>query len=61
MQVFHAGTALRDGELVTAGGRVLTLVGEDRPTVLRAAQQVRLREKQFRSDIGLEVAEAVVR
>lgn len=25
--VFHAGTALRDGALVTAGGRVLTIVG----------------------------------
>jgi phosphoribosylamine---glycine ligase len=27
VMVFHAGTALRDGQLVTAGGRVLTVVG----------------------------------
>lgn len=27
VQVFHSGTAVRDGQLVTAGGRVLTVVG----------------------------------
>jgi phosphoribosylamine---glycine ligase len=30
VQVFHSGTAVRDGQLVTAGGRVLTVVGSGR-------------------------------
>ena len=32
VEVTHAGTALRDGELVTAGGRVLNVTGARRPT-----------------------------
>ncbi|MBV9169385.1 MAG: phosphoribosylamine--glycine ligase [Chloroflexi bacterium] len=61
--VFHAGTASRDGELVSAGGRVLTLVGCDRRAVYAAVDTVQLKAKQFRTDIGVEVggriAEAV--
>jgi phosphoribosylamine--glycine ligase len=35
VHVFHAGTALRDGQLVTAGGRVLSIAA--RGSTLRAA------------------------
>ena len=44
VSVYHAGTAMRDGQLVTAGGRVLTVVGRgpglrrrDRPGLCRRA------------------------
>jgi phosphoribosylamine--glycine ligase len=56
---FHAGTAQHDGQLRTSGGRVLTLVGEDRSDVYAAAEAVRFAGKQFRTDIGLELAAAV--
>ena len=36
--VFHAGTAIRDGQLVTAGGRVLTVVGRG-PTFAEAIER----------------------
>ncbi len=36
-KVYHMGTALKDGELVTAGGRVMIVVAE--ATTLREAQQ----------------------
>ena len=56
--VFHAGTARRDRTLVTAGGRVLTVVGRG-PTyqdaiavAYRAAAHVRFEGMQFRRDIG---------
>jgi phosphoribosylamine--glycine ligase len=57
--VFHAGTTIDDGRLVTSGGRVLcvTALGD----TVRAAQQraydavaqVRFAGMQFRTDIGL--------
>jgi phosphoribosylamine--glycine ligase len=56
--VFHAGTALRDGELVSAGGRVLSVVGvgdgldEAAERAYRAADLVRYEGKIFRRDIG---------
>jgi phosphoribosylamine--glycine ligase len=57
---FHAGTRVADDErLVTAGGRVITLVGLERDDVYRAASQVSFEGKQVRADIGLEVASMV--
>jgi phosphoribosylamine--glycine ligase/phosphoribosylaminoimidazole synthetase len=56
--VFHAGTALREGATVSAGGRVLNVTarGTDLPAALRAAyrgvQSVRFDGMQFRRDIG---------
>jgi phosphoribosylamine--glycine ligase len=56
--VFHAGTADRDGAVVTAGGRVLTVVGRGASfpdaiaTAYRAVRHVRFDGMQYRSDIG---------
>jgi phosphoribosylamine---glycine ligase len=56
--VFHAGTALRDGHIVTAGGRVLTVVATapDYQTAIdRAYEAVSLISfdgMQYRRDIG---------
>ncbi|MFN0063508.1 MAG: phosphoribosylamine--glycine ligase [Myxococcaceae bacterium] len=56
--VFHAGTALRDGQLVTSGGRVLTVcaVGQNlreaRLRTYRAMANIGFDGKQYREDIG---------
>ena len=56
--VYHAGTARRDGRLVTAGGRVLTVVGrgaEFSEAITRAyagATQISFDGMQYRKDIG---------
>ena len=56
--VFHAGTAARDGDIVTAGGRVLTVVGlgtDYREAIRRAyeaAGLVSFEGRHFRRDIG---------
>ena len=56
--VYHAGTAQRDGQLVTAGGRVLTVVGRGADfteAIARAYAGVRhisFDGVQFRRDIG---------
>jgi phosphoribosylamine--glycine ligase len=58
VEVFHAGTAMRGGQLVTAGGRVLTVVGRGpdfSDAIARAyagALQIRFEGMQFRRDIG---------
>jgi phosphoribosylamine--glycine ligase len=58
VHVIHAGTALRDGELVTAGGRVLAVVGTG--TDLEAARaaaydgvaRISFDGAQYRTDIA---------
>jgi phosphoribosylamine--glycine ligase len=58
VQVFHAGTAIREGRLVTNGGRVLgvTAVGADLPaaiaTAYDAAKRIHFDGMHYRSDIG---------
>ncbi len=56
--VFHAGTAVRAGRVVTDGGRVLgiTGLGDDLPEALRkayaAASVIRFQDCYYRKDIG---------
>lgn len=57
--VFHAGTALNpDGELITAGGRVLNVVAlgdtfeEARDRAYEACEAIKFEGMQYRSDIG---------
>ena len=56
--VFHAGTALRDGRLTTAGGRVLgvTALGADIPAAVAqayaAAADITFDGVHYRRDIG---------
>jgi phosphoribosylamine--glycine ligase len=66
--VLHAGTARReDGAIVSAGGRVLSVVGTGADLVAARAQayrildSIRLPGGHFRTDIGLAAAEGRIR
>jgi phosphoribosylamine--glycine ligase len=59
--VFHAGTALHDGQLVTNGGRILNVVGvgetvaDARTAAYEAATQIDFAGMYFRTDIAANV------
>ena len=65
VEVTHAGTARRDGEIVTAGGRVLNVTalgdtpGAAREAAYAAADLITFDGRQLRSDIAQRAVERV--
>ena len=59
--VFHAGTAMKDGQVVTNGGRVIAVssYGKDKAQALQKsfeeAQKIQFTDKYFRRDIGADL------
>ena len=59
--VFHAGTAEKDGQVVTNGGRVIAVssYGKDKAEALQKsfeeAQKIQFTDKYFRRDIGQDL------
>ncbi len=61
MTVFHAGTKLDDGAVVTSGGRVLGITGigesfrEARDKAYAGVGQIEFENVHYRKDIGARV------
>ena len=64
-EVFHAGTAERDGRIVTAGGRVLAVTalgdgpGQARERAYAAAERIEFDGRQMRGDIAARALDRV--
>lgn len=62
-QVLHAGTAMKDGQLVSAGGRVLNVIGtgatlaDARDSAYAVIKDIELDGSHYRSDIALPAVE----
>jgi len=63
VEIFHAGTKIEDGKVVTAGGRVLNVVAlgsdieEARGLAYEAVQMISFEGMHYRKDIGLKALE----
>ena len=63
--VYHAGTAMKDGKIVTSGGRVLgvvakgTTIEEARQKVYANAQKITFDGMYYRNDIGIKYRDIV--
>ena len=59
--VFHSGTAVKDGKIVTNGGRVIAVssYGKDKAEALQKsfeeAQKIHFKDMYFRHDIGFDL------
>jgi len=64
VEVFHAGTAVKEGKFVSAGGRVLTVTAlgatfaQARERCYRGVESIHLDDRQVRTDIALDAAES---
>jgi len=63
--VFHAGTKVENGKLVTSGGRVLNVVGSGKDikeaidNTYRAVEKIRFEGMHYRKDIGSRAVERI--